>query len=127
MHVYLLTTSNIVKISLLAPDRPVTRQRRGALSQQQGVHALELTLISQNNTSLAGVLRTVSKLILVAVMIRGRHRGLPAAIDRSVMLPHDLRELADDVSEALVDESERIEMRRRSTERYERTETLRTV
>lgn len=35
--------------------------------------------ISQKNTSLAGVLRTLSKLILCLVMIRGRHRGLPLA------------------------------------------------
>ena len=29
----------------------------------------------------------LSKLILCAVMIRGRHRGLPVAIDRAVLLP----------------------------------------
>lgn len=29
----------------------------------------------------------MSKLILCAVMIRGRHRGLPVAIDRAVLLP----------------------------------------
>ncbi|CAJ2500133.1 Uu.00g029860.m01.CDS01 [Anthostomella pinea] len=30
-----------------------------------------------------------SKLVLVAVMIRGRHRGLPVALDRAVRLPGD--------------------------------------
>ncbi len=29
----------------------------------------------------------LSKLILIAVMIRGRHRGLPVAIDHAVQLP----------------------------------------
>lgn len=37
--------------------------------------------------SLSGNFRILSKLVLIAVMIRGRHRGLPSAIDRSIMLP----------------------------------------
>lgn len=28
-------------------------------------------------------------------MLRGRHRGLPVAIDRAVMLPREFRQLAD--------------------------------
>lgn len=42
------------------------------------------------NFSLSGVFGTSSKLVLCAVMLRGRHRGLPDAIDRSVLLPDDL-------------------------------------
>ncbi|KAH8926165.1 TrkH-domain-containing protein [Atractiella rhizophila] len=42
------------------------------------------------NTSLAGAFRPLSKLILCAVMIRGRHRGLPVAVDRAVVLPWEL-------------------------------------
>jgi Trk-type K+ transport system membrane component len=37
--------------------------------------------------SFSGALHTLSKLILCAVMIRGRHRGLPVAIDKAVLLP----------------------------------------
>ncbi|KAF1955315.1 TrkH-domain-containing protein [Byssothecium circinans] len=37
--------------------------------------------------SFAGGLHTLSKLVLCAVMIRGRHRGLPVAIDKAVLLP----------------------------------------
>ncbi|PGH26782.1 hypothetical protein AJ80_01547 [Polytolypa hystricis UAMH7299] len=37
--------------------------------------------------SFCGGWHTLSKLILCAVMIRGRHRGLPVAIDRAVLLP----------------------------------------
>jgi potassium uptake Trk family protein len=37
--------------------------------------------------SFCGGWHVLSKLILCAVMIRGRHRGLPVAIDRAVMLP----------------------------------------
>lgn len=37
--------------------------------------------------SFCGGWHTVSKLILCAVMLRGRHRGLPVALDRAVQLP----------------------------------------
>lgn len=43
----------------------------------------------QANFSFCGALHTLSKLILCAVMIRGRHRGLPVALDRAVLLPHE--------------------------------------
>jgi len=41
----------------------------------------------QANYSLSGVFHPLSKLIVCLVMLRGRHRGLPVAIDRAVMLP----------------------------------------
>ncbi|KAJ8486784.1 hypothetical protein ONZ51_g4604 [Trametes cubensis] len=44
------------------------------------------------NFSFAGALRPLSKLIICAVMLRGRHRGLPVAIDRAVMLPYEFKE-----------------------------------
>jgi len=37
--------------------------------------------------SFCGSWQTLSKVILCGVMIRGRHRGLPVAIDRAVLLP----------------------------------------
>lgn len=37
--------------------------------------------------SFSGALSTLSKLVLCAVMIRGRHRGLPVAIDKAILLP----------------------------------------
>ena len=42
-----------------------------------------------SNSSFCGSWHTVSKLILAAVCLRGRHRGLPVAIDRAVMLPSE--------------------------------------
>lgn len=39
--------------------------------------------------SFCGGWHKFSKLILCAVMIRGRHRGLPVAIDRAVLLPDE--------------------------------------
>lgn len=41
------------------------------------------------NDSFCGSWHTISKLILAAVALRGRHRGLPVAVDRAVMLPSE--------------------------------------
>lgn len=41
------------------------------------------------NESLAYEFSTVSKLVIIAMMIRGRHRGLPYALDRAIMVPND--------------------------------------
>lgn len=41
-------------------------------------------------TSLSGDMTVLSKLVTIAVMLRGRHRNLPNAIDRAVMLPADI-------------------------------------
>ncbi|KFY35598.1 hypothetical protein V494_05777 [Pseudogymnoascus sp. VKM F-4513 (FW-928)] len=43
--------------------------------------------IPNKSYSFSGGLHTWSKLILCAVMLRGRHRGLPVALDRAVRLP----------------------------------------
>lgn len=42
-------------------------------------------------TSLCGDFHTFSKLVICAMMLRGRHRGLPYALDHAVMLPGDER------------------------------------
>lgn len=78
--------------------------------------ATTCTQFYQENYSLSGALHPLSKVILCMVMIRGRHRGtlppsryllhllcanhrtlilgLPVAIDRAVMLPHEFRDSA---------------------------------
>ncbi|KAB2575749.1 Potassium transport protein 1 [Lasiodiplodia theobromae] len=45
------------------------------------------TSIPQDSYSLSGAFQTSSKLVVLAVMLRGRHRGLPLAVDRSILLP----------------------------------------
>ena len=45
--------------------------------------------LPDQNYSFCGGWYTISKLILIAVMLRGRHRGLPVAIDKAVMLPDE--------------------------------------
>ncbi|KAK7973599.1 hypothetical protein PG989_015447 [Apiospora arundinis] len=39
------------------------------------------------NTSLSGQFTVFSKLVICAMMIRGRHRGLPYSLDRAILLP----------------------------------------
>ncbi|KAL1959175.1 hypothetical protein VTO42DRAFT_2680 [Malbranchea cinnamomea] len=41
------------------------------------------------STSLSAQFRVLSKLVIIAMMIRGRHRGLPYAVDRAVLLPSE--------------------------------------
>jgi potassium uptake Trk family protein len=57
------------------------------------------TGLPDQNYSLSGEFSTLGKLVVIAVMLRGRHRGLPVAIDRAVLLPGEL-ELEDEAQEA---------------------------
>nr|VWO95950.1 Carboxylic ester hydrolase (EC [Ganoderma boninense] len=41
------------------------------------------------NYSLSGGMHTLSKLVISVVMLRGRHRGLPVALDRAVLMPSE--------------------------------------
>lgn len=41
------------------------------------------------DASLSAEFRTLSKLIIIAMMIRGRHRGLPYALDKAILLPNE--------------------------------------
>ncbi|KAI0042575.1 hypothetical protein FA95DRAFT_1564224 [Auriscalpium vulgare] len=52
------------------------------------------------NYSFCGAFSTLSKLIVCAVMLRGRHRGLPVAIDRAVVLPFEYRKHEEQDAEA---------------------------
>ncbi|KAF2720481.1 TrkH-domain-containing protein [Polychaeton citri CBS 116435] len=45
------------------------------------------TGLPSESYSFSGSWHVLSKLVLCAVMIRGRHRGLPVAIDKAVLLP----------------------------------------
>lgn len=50
------------------------------------------------DTSFSGQFNVISKLVIIAMQIRGRHRGLPYSLDRAVLLPSDAlnkREAAD--------------------------------
>ncbi|EED17784.1 potassium ion transporter (Trk1), putative [Talaromyces stipitatus ATCC 10500] len=41
------------------------------------------------NASFSGQFRVISKLVIIAMQIRGRHRGLPYALDRAILLPSE--------------------------------------
>ncbi|KAK1220584.1 hypothetical protein PQX77_016636 [Marasmius sp. AFHP31] len=53
-----------------------------------------LTLgLPYDNFSFVGGMRPLSKLVIIVIMVRGRHRGLPVAVDRAIMLPQELMKL----------------------------------
>ena len=41
------------------------------------------------NASFSTEFTVISKLVIIAMMVRGRHRGLPYALDRAILLPSD--------------------------------------
>lgn len=51
------------------------------------------------NTSFSGQFSTISKLVMIAILYRGRHRGLPYALDRAIMLPSEKLDQRDYVQE----------------------------
>jgi Trk-type K+ transport system membrane component len=48
------------------------------------------------NASLSGDFKIFSKLVVCAMMYRGRHRGLPYAVDRAIVLPGEALDRKDD-------------------------------
>ncbi|PSK74770.1 hypothetical protein CJJ07_005470 [Candidozyma auris] len=51
------------------------------------------------NQSLTYKFTTLSKLVIIGMMIRGRHRGLPYSLDRAIMLPDKHMRRRDQVQE----------------------------
>lgn len=49
--------------------------------------------------SLSYKFTTISKLVIIAMMIRGRHRGLPYSLDRAIMLPNANMHRRDEAQE----------------------------
>lgn len=56
--------------------------------------------------SFCGAWGTLAKLVLCLVMLRGRHRGLPVAIDKAVLLPGDRKGLGGGVDLGALAEEE---------------------
>ncbi|ETW82185.1 hypothetical protein HETIRDRAFT_154705 [Heterobasidion irregulare TC 32-1] len=48
------------------------------------------------NYALTGAMHNLSKLIICLVMLRGRHRGLPVAMDRAVLFPTEFKLESDE-------------------------------
>lgn len=59
------------------------------------------------NSSFSGQFRPLSKLVIIAMQIRGRHRGLPYELDRAILLP------SESLQQKEAKEGNRIVMRRR--------------
>lgn len=54
------------------------------------------------SASFSGEFNVVSKLVIMATMIKGRHRGLPSAIDRAIILSSEKIDKRDQI-EAVID------------------------
>jgi len=48
------------------------------------------------NTSFVGQFSVVSKLVIIAMQLRGRHRGLPYELDRAILLPSESLHLKEE-------------------------------
>lgn len=68
------------------------------------------------NASFSAEFHTLSKLIIIAMQIRGRHRGLPYELDRAILLP------SESLHETEAMEGQRIMNRRRSSAAYSAVE-----
>jgi Trk-type K+ transport system membrane component len=68
--------------------------------------------------SLSGSFASLSKVVMLFVMVRGRHRGLPLAIDRSILLPGEelMRRMDAEYSEQGVYPPEEVEELRQDIE-----------
>lgn len=53
------------------------------------------------NASLSAQFSVISKLVIIAMQIRGRHRGLPYALDKAIMLPSERLEQVEAEDAAL--------------------------
>lgn len=62
-----------------------------------------------NNASFSAEFATLSKLVIIAMQIRGRHRGLPYELDRAILLP------SESLQQKEQKEAERMWNRRRSS------------
>lgn len=60
-----------------------------------------------NNASFSAEFHTLSKLVIIAMQIRGRHRGLPYEVDRAILLPSESLQAKE------AKEAERVMLRRR--------------
>ena len=68
------------------------------------------------NTSFSGQFTVISKLVIIAMQIRGRHRGLPYELDRAILLPSDKLHEKEDV-----DAGKRVQRRNSSISNLEPT------
>jgi len=79
---------------LLSVPQPTNRLTVFELVSAYGSIGLSIGLPNANYSA-CGAFHPLSKVIVCLVMIRGRQRGLPVAIDRAVMLPREFqRELS---------------------------------
>lgn len=79
--------------------------------------------VPYDDYSFSGAWHVLSKLVLLTVMLRGRHRILPMAVDRAVLLPgQELMEKLDREYQGSVEKRRDLEARIRDDEKGEQVE-----
>ncbi|KAF9265108.1 TrkH-domain-containing protein [Marasmius fiardii PR-910] len=87
--VFLVTI--IERNNLLDPDKKWFDIFRIIFEMVSAFGGIGLSLgLPSDNFSFVGAMRPLSKLVVIVTMVRGRHRGLPVAVDRAIMLPYEL-------------------------------------
>lgn len=77
--------------NIMNPDKPYISMFPVMFELVSAFAGIGLSLgFPSNNYSLVGTMTKLSKLVIIIIMIRGRHRGLPVAVDRAVLLPNEL-------------------------------------
>lgn len=71
------------------------------------------TGVPYDSYALSGAFHELSKVIIFFIMVRGRHRGLPLAIDRSILIPgeellHQMDEEYNDRPEFSMDKEKEV-------------------
>lgn len=74
------------------------------------------------DASLSTEFHVISKLVIVAMMLRGRHRGLPYALDKAILLPSE----GNRTMQRKIEEEEELRRQRRRTGSWATPATSRT-
>jgi hypothetical protein len=74
-----------------------TQFRNSTCGYLHGVPTMKADVCCQQSYSFVGAMRPLSKFIVCVVILRGRHRGLPLAIDRAIMLPSEVEKEEGDL------------------------------
>lgn len=81
----------IERANLMDPDKKWFDMFRVIFELVSAFGGIGLSLgFPDDNYAFVGAMRPLSKIIVIIIMVRGRHRGLPVAVDRAVLLPREL-------------------------------------
>lgn len=82
----------IERTNIMDPEKPWFDVFRICFELVSAFAGIGLSMGTPNNNySFSGEFSPLSKLVVIVIMVRGRHRGLPSAVDRSILLPSEFK------------------------------------